>query len=64
MGSPRADKTITKIVVVVLSGAVDAGESLDSKKGAVETRFANRADSNQKDIQGDIHIDNTFHDSD
>ena len=64
MGSPRVDKTIAKIVVVVLSGAVDAGESLNSEKGAVETRFANRADSDKKNIQGNIHIDNTFHDSD
>ena len=63
MGSPWPDKTIAKIVVAVLSGSADAGESLNSKEGAVKTGFADRADSDKKDIQGDIHIDNSFHDS-
>ena len=63
MGSPRSDKTIAKRVVVVLSGSVDAGESVNSEEGAIEAGFANRVDSDKKDIQGYIHIDNSFHDS-
>ena len=63
MGSPRSDKTIAKRVVVVLSGSVDAGESVNSEKGTIKAGFADRADSDKKDIQGYIHIDNSFHDS-